>query len=192
MSPRPWAICYLPQVMSEIIFFSEIRIVEEVNSPSFLLAERLSFCHTGRRFGSFLISELVKSLIYHLTGKLIYFSSIPRILCIKTTQERRTSLPHLVVVLIHPISKGLDASVFLSSRTIVKTEVNLAQLGERKAWRILIFVHIIVAIHIECVDESMLSRAYFIYIRSISHYLWDTTSLVLAELSCISSIKHDI
>jgi hypothetical protein len=80
----------------------------------------------------------------HLTGKLIYFAAVSRVLRFEAAYHLRPILPHLVVILVHFFSECLNTRVFLSDGTIVKAEIDLAGLGEREARRVLIFVDIIV------------------------------------------------
>lgn len=125
----------------------------------------------------------------HLTGKLIYFAAVPRVLRFGVAHHLRAILPDLVVIVVHFISECLDTRVFLSDGTIVKAEIDLASLGEREAGRVLIFVDIIVPIHIERVDKRMLTWAYLVAVGSIHDNLGDT-NLVFLQLSGVSSIIH--
>lgn len=72
---------------------------------------------------------------------------------------RARTLEHMVIVLVYFLPKVLQARVFLSGGTIVKAEVDLASLGEREAWRVLVSIHVILPGNIKSVYEAMLPRA---------------------------------
>jgi hypothetical protein len=105
-----------------------------VHSSFFLLAECLGFCDTTWRLGSLLIAELVEGFVYHLTTDLINLTSVSCVFGVKISHHRKCRLPHLIVVLVNFLPKGLDTGIFLSNGTIVKTEINFACLREGEAW----------------------------------------------------------
>lgn len=66
------------------------------------------------------------------------------------------TLEHVIIVLVHLLPKVLHTRVLLSDWTIVKPEVDLASLGERETWRVLISVHVILSSNIKSVNKTML------------------------------------
>lgn len=69
------------------------------------------------------------------------------------------TLEHVIIVLVQLFPKVLQTRVLLSDWTIVKTEVDLASLGERETWRVLISVHVILSGNIKSVYKTMLPGA---------------------------------
>lgn len=166
MGARTRTLGDLPEVLAEVVFISEIRIIEQMHRPSFLFAKSLSLCQSRRRFYFFLSSKLMKGLMNQLARILIVFSlAIPAIQAVQVTWAR--TLEHLVIVPVNLLPKVLQARVFLSGWTIVKAEVDLASLGERETWRILVSIHIILPVNVERVNVGMLARADLIHIGGV-------------------------
>lgn len=69
------------------------------------------------------------------------------------------TLEHVIIVLVHLLPKVLQTRVLLSGWTIIKTEVDLASLGERETRRVLISVHVILSGNIKSVNKTMLPGA---------------------------------